>query len=1092
MAILNNPPTTNIDFDLQNLNLSIQQQPLNAQYVSYFSPDSFLFESSRNIDYSNIHFGDNTQKQEGTQNAVVSENYSENNTENRPTALDSNTYQHTTTSMYTNFHDIDLDTDPNLEFSHTVITSDTTQVDLPNSVNPITNQQIFFSADNNSELIYTFDANDLPSATSQHTYDPGTTTINNESNNDLIDHVNEGKTSNANQNNANETPNQSPTDLELSNATIAEDSEDGAVVGTVSTTDPDLGDSFNYALIDNANGLFDIDSQTGEITVSNSNLLDFETNNSHNVTVEVTDTGGNKYTEVFDIVVEDINEAPTDLQLSNDTIDENSQDGTTVGTVTASDPDGGEVFGFSLLDDAGGRFTIDSNTGELTVADGSLLNYEANVDHNIIVKVTDSAGNAYNETFNITINDVNEAPTDLNLSNNVINENSSNGSVVGTISSVDPDQNETFTYNLLDSAGGRFSLDPNTGQVTVANGNLLNYETNTDHNIAVEVTDSAGNTYNETFNIIVNDVSESPNDLVLSNNTIDENSSNGSIVGSITSIDPDNSDTFTYSLLNNAGGRFTIDANTGQITVADGSLLDYETNANHNITVEVIDSDGNTYNEAFNILVNDINENPTDLTLSNNTINENSSNGSIVGSVSTVDPDAGETFTYALLDNAGGRFAVDTNTGQVTVANGGLLDYETNTNHNITVEVTDSGGNTYNEMFNISVNDINENPTDLSLSNNTIDENSSNGSVVGSVSTTDPDAGETFTYALLDNASGRFAVDTNTGQITVANGGLLDYETNTNHNVTVEVTDSSGNTYSEIFNINVNDINENPTDLSLSNNTIDENSSNGSVVGSVSTTDPDAGETFTYALLDNASGRFAIDANTGQVTVANGSLLDYETNTNHNVTVEVTDSAGNTYNEAFNINVNDVSESPEDLVLSNNMVDENSNNGTAIGTVTSSDPDGGETFTYALTDNAGGRFAIDTLTGEVTVADGSLLDFESDTTHDITVEVTDSDENQYSEVFTISVKDINENPTDLSLSNNTIDENSSNGSVVGSVSTTDPDAGETFTYALLDNAGGRFAVDTNTGQVTVANGGLLDYETNTNHNITVEVTDSGW
>ena len=43
---------------------------------------------------------------------------------------------------------------------------------------------------------------------------------------------------------------------------------------------------------------------------------------------------------------------------------------------------------------------------------------------------------------------------------------------------------------------------------------------------------------------------------------------------------------------------------------------------------------------------------------------------------------------------------------------------------------------------------------------------------------------------------------------------------------------------------------------------------------------------FTFALTDDAGGRFAIDSNTGEVTVADGSLLDYETNTSHSVTVE--------------------------------------------------------------------------------------------------------------------------------------------------------------------------------------------------------------
>ena len=63
---------------------------------------------------------------------------------------------------------------------------------------------------------------------------------------------------------------------------------------------------------------------------------------------------------------------------------------------------------------------------------------------------------------------------------------------------------------------------------------------------------------------------------------------------------------------------------------------------------------------------------------------------------------------------------------------------------------------------------------------------------------------------------------------------------------------------------------------------------------------------YTFTLTDDASGRFAIDDNTGEITVANGSELMFESNPSHDVTVEVTDSAGKTYDEVLTIVVNDV------------------------------------------------------------------------------------------------------------------------------------------------------------------------------------------
>jgi Ca2+-binding RTX toxin-like protein len=87
---------------------------------------------------------------------------------------------------------------------------------------------------------------------------------------------------------------------------------------------------------------------------------------------------------------------------------------------------------------------------------------------------------------------------------------------------------------------------------------------------------------------------------------------------------------------------------------------------------------------------------------------ENAADGTAIGQVEAADPDSGETFTYALLDDAGGRFAINASTGLVTVANGALLDYETAAQHSITVQVTDSGGASYSEAFTINLANVNE------------------------------------------------------------------------------------------------------------------------------------------------------------------------------------------------------------------------------------------------------------------------------------------------------------------------------------------------------------------------------------------------
>ncbi len=106
--------------------------------------------------------------------------------------------------------------------------------------------------------------------------------------------------------------------------------------------------------------------------------------------------------------------------------------------------------------------------------------------------------------------------------------------------------------------------------------------------------------------------------------------------------------------------------------------------------------------------------------------------------------------------------------------------------------------------------------------------------------------------------------------------------------------------------------NQPPTDIALSQSGVDENSANGTVIGILTTTDPDAADLHTYTLLNDAGGRFGINGN--QLVVANGALLDYETASSYNITIRTRDTSNLTYDESFTININNVPE--PDLVVS--------------------------------------------------------------------------------------------------------------------------------------------------------------------------------
>ena len=146
-------------------------------------------------------------------------------------------------------------------------------------------------------------------------------------------------------------------------------------------------------------------------------------------------------------------------------------------------------------------------------------------------------------------------------------------------------------------------------------------------------------------------------------NTVAEDAVNGTVVG-ITALatDADGTDTVTYSLSDDAGGLFTIDANTGVITVA--NALDYETATSHSVTVLATSSDTSTSSQAFTINVTDINESAvgpvTDSNAAANTVSEAAVNGTLVGITAlATDADGTDTVTYSLSDDAGGLFTID-------------------------------------------------------------------------------------------------------------------------------------------------------------------------------------------------------------------------------------------------------------------------------------------------------------------------------------------------------------------------------------------------------------------------------------------------
>ncbi len=201
-------------------------------------------------------------------------------------------------------------------------------------------------------------------------------------------------------------------------------------------------------------------------------------------------------------------------------------------------------------------------------------------------------------------------------------------------------------------------------------------------------------------------------------NAVNENASVGTVVG-ITANASDSdatTNTITYSLFDNDGGRFAIDANTGVVTVA-GAINRETDGASRTITVRATSADGSYTDQNFTIGINDVDEfdvgSVSDSDNAVNAVQENAANGTIVGlTASAIDLDALQnTVSYRLLDDAGGRFAIDANTGVVTVLNGSLLNFEAQSTHQIQVEAQSQDGSISTQVFTIALQDVQERPT---------------------------------------------------------------------------------------------------------------------------------------------------------------------------------------------------------------------------------------------------------------------------------------------------------------------------------------------------------------------------------------------
>ncbi len=451
--------------------------------------------------------------------------------------------------------------------------------------------------------------------------------------------------------------------------------------------DIDAADSLSYAatLADGSAlpSWISIDAATGVLsgtaTTSDMDLLA--------VKVIATDGSGATAETVFDLDVTRTNVAPVAGMIADQSGSEETAFAFTVPAATFTDADAGEVLTLSATLSDGSALpawlSFDASTGAFS---GTPTNTSAGV-YSLAVTATDSFGEAATAAFDLTIANVNDAPTAANATGSV-DEGQVYTLDLATLAA-DPD-GDALTYSL--------PTFPGTGTTSLV-GSVLTYTSVIGGfgpaSIGYQVDDGNGEVANGTIDLTVNNINFAP---TAGNFGATVNEGQGFTLDLSTLTNDLDGDALTYSI--NSGPA------VGSASIS-GSTLTFNstigTSGNHNIGYTVSDGQGGTANGIVTATINDINFAPT-ASNSSRTVNEGQSFSiNLATLVSDIDGDA---LSYSVSNNpAVGSVSISGSTLTYTSVNGQPGNYT------IGYTVSDGQGGTANANIAANIIDLNYAPT---------------------------------------------------------------------------------------------------------------------------------------------------------------------------------------------------------------------------------------------------------------------------------------------------------------------------------------------------------------------------------------------
>ncbi len=854
----------------------------------------------------------------------------------------------------------------------------------------------------------------------------------------------------------------------------------GNVLGN--DTDPN-GDSLSViGFTQGANGTV---SSNGDGTFNYTPDDGFSGDDSFTYTVDDGNAGID--TASVDVTVNDV--APTADAGADQTVDEN--DTVTLDSSSSSDPQGQNLT-YSWAQTGGSSVTLDDVSASqptFTAPEGvsnSTLTFE--------VEVSDGTTTS-TDTVNIAVSADDDAPTAAAGADQTVTENAA--VTLDASGSNDP-EGQGLSYTWTQTGGSSVTLDDaSASQPTFTAPEGVSNSTLT---FQVEASDGT-NTSVDTVTVTVNADDDAPTASAGSDQTVNENA--GVTLNASGSSDPEGQG-LTYTWTQTGGPSVTLD----DASAAQPTFTAPEGVSNSTLTFQVDASDGtSTSVDTVTITVNADDDAPTDLQIASTQTNqpllqEGADSGVTVVGIYAANSDTNllegkpalgtlsdhNYFDHSSLGNTGynymgGHDWFADNNVSISGLKGGQIVFSDGTTGEIDA-VSNGSGNTENAYVYYRAYDY-----DIDA---TVDENSAAGTVVATFTATDPDSGSGLTYSIADNDD--YEVVNN--ELRVKAGASLNHETAAVNNIAVTVADSAGNTYVETVKIHVADVNEASTDISFVpdlNNPA--NLSSGVPSG-----------TTVVGIYAPGSGANLIDGSPQLSTLSNHSYFDHNSlgHTGYNYmggnqwfsdndisinglkggTVVFSDGTTGMIDAASNGSGNTESAyiyyrayDPSGAIA----VSEDAATGATVATMGANDPDAGDSVSYSI---VGDSDEFEIVGNKIQVKAGAGLDFETASSHEVTIRATDADGLTYDETVTIGVGDANDAPIAEAGANQVVEEG---GAVtLDATGSTDAD-GDNLTFTWTQTGGPTVTLsDTSAGQPTFD---APDVDASTTLTFAVEVDD---